>query len=53
MAISVETLRVNGMAEGYIRPMVFVGDGAMGDLRAQQPDPNDGGRLEVGRVPRR
>jgi branched-chain amino acid aminotransferase len=29
-AACVETLKVNGMAEGYIRPMVFVGEGAMG-----------------------
>jgi branched-chain amino acid aminotransferase len=29
-AACVETLRVNGMAEGYLRPMVFVGEGAMG-----------------------
>jgi branched-chain amino acid aminotransferase len=26
----VETLRANGLAEGYIRPLVFVGHGAMG-----------------------
>jgi len=26
----VETLKVNGMSEGYLRPMVFVGEGAMG-----------------------
>ncbi|MBW2038667.1 MAG: branched-chain amino acid transaminase [Deltaproteobacteria bacterium] len=25
-----ETLRVNGLKEGYIRPIVFIGDGAMG-----------------------
>src|SRR5580704_2566684 len=25
-----ETLRRNGMTEGYLRPLVFVGDGAMG-----------------------
>lgn len=25
-----ETLRVNNLAEGYIRPIVFIGDGAMG-----------------------
>lgn len=25
-----ETLRVNGLKEGYIRPLVFIGDGAMG-----------------------
>ncbi|WP_394821539.1 branched-chain amino acid transaminase [Pendulispora albinea] len=26
----VQTLRVNGMVDGYLRPMVYVGDGAMG-----------------------
>jgi branched-chain amino acid aminotransferase len=26
----IDTLRVNGMNEGYLRPIVFVGDGAMG-----------------------
>ena len=25
-----ETLKVNGLKEGYIRPLVFIGDGAMG-----------------------
>ena len=25
-----ETLRVNGLVDGYIRPMVFIGEGAMG-----------------------
>jgi branched-chain amino acid aminotransferase len=30
MAIACETLRVNGMADGYLRPMVFVGEGDMG-----------------------
>jgi branched-chain amino acid aminotransferase len=30
MSVCAETLRVNGMAEGYIRPLVFVGEGAMG-----------------------
>jgi branched-chain amino acid aminotransferase len=29
-AICVEALRVNGMADGYIRPLVFIGEGAMG-----------------------
>jgi len=29
-ATCVETLRVNGLADGYIRPMVFIGEGAMG-----------------------
>ena len=25
-----ETLRVNGLKEGYIRPLVFIGEGVMG-----------------------
>jgi branched-chain amino acid aminotransferase len=28
--VCIETLRVNGMVDGYIRPMVFIGEGAMG-----------------------
>ncbi|MCL2449114.1 MAG: branched-chain amino acid transaminase [Polyangiaceae bacterium] len=28
--VCVEMLRVNGMVDGYIRPMVFIGEGAMG-----------------------
>lgn len=32
-----ETLRVNHLAEGYIRPLVFLGDGAMGLLPADNP----------------
>jgi branched-chain amino acid aminotransferase len=32
-----ETLRVNGMAEGYLRPMVFVGEGAMGIYAPNNP----------------
>jgi branched-chain amino acid aminotransferase len=30
MDACVEALRVNGMVDGYIRPMVFIGEGAMG-----------------------
>jgi branched-chain amino acid aminotransferase len=30
MSVCAETLRVNGMTEGYIRPLVYVGEGAMG-----------------------
>jgi branched-chain amino acid aminotransferase len=30
MSACVEVLRVNRMADGYIRPMIFVGEGAMG-----------------------
>jgi branched-chain amino acid aminotransferase len=37
MATCVETLRVNGMPEGYLRPMVFVGDGAMGIYAPNNP----------------
>ena len=32
-----ETLRVNRLAEGYIRPLVFLGEGAMGLLPADNP----------------
>jgi branched-chain amino acid aminotransferase len=32
-----ETLQVNNMAEGYIRPLVFLGEGAMGLLPADNP----------------
>ena len=32
-----ETLRVNRMPEGYIRPLVFLGEGAMGLLPADNP----------------
>lgn len=28
--VSLESLRRNGLAEGYIRPLIFIGDGAMG-----------------------
>jgi branched-chain amino acid aminotransferase len=30
MDVCAETLRINGMADGYLRPLVFVGEGAMG-----------------------
>jgi branched-chain amino acid aminotransferase len=30
MSACVETLRVNKMEEGYLRPMIFIGEGAMG-----------------------
>jgi branched-chain amino acid aminotransferase len=33
----VETLRTNGLAEGYVRPLVFLGEGAMGLLPADNP----------------
>jgi branched-chain amino acid aminotransferase len=32
-----ETLRVNKLAEGYIRPIVYLGEGAMGLLPADNP----------------
>jgi len=28
--VCLETLRINGMSDGYLRPMVFIGEGAMG-----------------------
>jgi branched-chain amino acid aminotransferase len=37
MAACVETLRVNGMTDGYIRPMVFIGEGAMGIYAPTNP----------------
>lgn len=33
----VEILQANGMAEGYIRPLVYVGDGAMGVYAPDNP----------------
>jgi branched-chain amino acid aminotransferase len=35
--VCLETLRVNGMADGYLRPMVFIGEGAMGIYVPQNP----------------
>jgi branched-chain amino acid aminotransferase len=35
--VCVETLRVNGMVDGYLRPMVFIGEGAMGIYVPQNP----------------
>ena len=37
MGVCVETLRVNGMPEGYLRPMVYVGEGAMGIYAPTNP----------------
>jgi branched-chain amino acid aminotransferase len=37
MSVCVETLRVNGMTEGYLRPMVYVGEGAMGIYAPSNP----------------
>src|SRR5450432_3381988 len=35
--VCLETLRVNGMSDGYLRPMVFIGEGAMGIYVPQNP----------------
>ena len=37
MAACTELLRVNGMTEGYIRPLVYVGEGAMGIYAPTNP----------------
>jgi branched-chain amino acid aminotransferase len=37
MAACVDTIRTNGMADGYIRPLVFVGEGAMGIYAPTNP----------------
>ena len=37
MTVCAETLRVNGMSEGYLRPMVYVGEGAMGIYAPNNP----------------
>jgi branched-chain amino acid aminotransferase len=37
MKACVETLRVNEMAEGYLRPLVFMGDGDMGIYAPNNP----------------
>ena len=37
MSACIETLRVNEMQEGYIRPIVFMGDGAMGIFAPNNP----------------
>jgi branched-chain amino acid aminotransferase len=37
MSVCTETLRVNGMPEGYLRPMVYVGEGAMGIYAPNNP----------------
>jgi branched-chain amino acid aminotransferase len=36
-AACVETLRANGLSEGYIRPLVYLGDGAMGIYAPTNP----------------
>lgn len=36
-AATCETLRANGMSEGYVRPLVWLGEGAMGLLPADNP----------------
>lgn len=35
--VTCDVLRVNGISEGYVRPLVFLGDGAMGLLPADNP----------------
>jgi branched-chain amino acid aminotransferase len=35
--VCLDTLRVNGMVDGYLRPMVFIGEGAMGIYVPQNP----------------
>jgi branched-chain amino acid aminotransferase len=37
MSVCTEVLRANGLAEGYLRPMVFVGEGAMGIYAPNNP----------------
>ncbi len=37
MQACVETLRQNGMAEAYLRPLVFIGEGAMGVYAPDNP----------------
>ncbi len=37
MTACLDTLRANGMEEGYLRPMVYVGDGAMGIYAPNNP----------------
>jgi branched-chain amino acid aminotransferase len=37
MTACVDTLRANGMAEGYLRPMIFLGEGAMGIYAPNNP----------------
>jgi branched-chain amino acid aminotransferase len=36
-AACLDTLRANGMAEGYVRPMIFLGEGAMGIYAPNNP----------------
>jgi branched-chain amino acid aminotransferase len=37
IAACVDTLRANGMSEGYLRPLIFLGDGAMGIYAPNNP----------------
>jgi branched-chain amino acid aminotransferase len=37
MEAIVNTLRVNGLKEGYVRPLAFIGDGGMGVYPGQNP----------------
>jgi branched-chain amino acid aminotransferase len=36
-AACLDTLRANGMTEGYLRPLIFLGDGAMGIFAPDNP----------------
>jgi len=35
--VCIDTLKINGMIDGYLRPMVFIGEGAMGIYVPQNP----------------
>jgi branched-chain amino acid aminotransferase len=37
IGVCTETVKVNGLAEGYLRPMVYVGEGAMGIYAPNNP----------------
>jgi len=37
MQACVDTIKINGMAEGYLRPMIFLGEGAMGIYAPNNP----------------
>src|SRR3990170_1342606 len=43
-----ETVRINGLKQGYIRPLVYLGAGSMGLYPKDNP-----GRVAMGGVPRR
>ncbi|MDP9037038.1 MAG: branched-chain amino acid transaminase [Myxococcota bacterium] len=37
VSVCLDTLRVNGMPDGYVRPLVYVGEGAMGIFAPNNP----------------